>query len=111
MKIEMTKGLKFAPNCRTVLSLDKGDIFKVGENGLTEDNLAELVKLDVAREVEVDEVAAIEEPEVVIDFREITNKGELKAFALEKYGVELDKSKSREKMIVILEKAIANKGE
>jgi hypothetical protein len=111
MKIEMTKGLKFAPNCRTTLTLEKADIIEVGENGLTKDNLARLVELDVAREVSVDEVAAAREPEKVVDFREITDKTELEAFARETYGVELDRRKSIEKMIATLEKAIANEGE
>ena len=111
MKIEMTKDLKFAPNCRTTLSLEKADIIKVGENGLTKDNLARLVELEVAREISVAEVAAVKEPEKVVDFREITDKSELEAFARDTHGVELDRHKSLEKMIANLEKAIANKGE
>lgn len=111
MKIEMTKALKFAPDCRTTLTLEKADIIEVGENGLTKDNLARLVELEVAREISVAEVAAVEELEVVIDFREITDKTELETFAREAHGVELDRRKSIEKMIATLEKAIANEGE
>lgn len=111
MKIEMTKDLKFAPDCRTTLTLEKADIFEVGENGLTKDNLARLVELEVAREVDVAEVAEVKEPEAVVDFRDITDKKELEAFARKTYDVELDRRLSLEKMIAILEDAIANKGE
>ena len=111
MKIEMTKGLKFSPNCRTVLSLEKADIIEVGDNGRTKDNLSRLVELEVARKIGVADIPVAEEPEVVVDFRDITNKAELKKFAFENHGVELDTGKSREKMIVILEDAIENEGE
>lgn len=111
MKIEMTKALKFAPNCRATLSLEKADIFEVGESGLTKANLARLVELEVAREIDVTEVAKVKEPEKVIDFRDITDKKELEAFARKTYDVELDRRLSLEKMIVVLEDAIANKGE
>lgn len=110
MKIEITKGLKFAPNCRTTLTLEKADIIEVGENGLTKDNLARLVELNVAREIGVAEVAAVKEPEKVVDFREITDQKELELFARKTYRVELDRRFSLEKMIAALEEAIANKG-
>lgn len=107
----MTKALKFAPNCRATLSLEKADIFEVGESGLTKANLARLVELEVAREIEVAEVAKVQEPEKVIDFRKITDRDELEAFARKTYDIELDRRFSVEKMIAYLEKAIANKGE
>ena len=111
MKIEITKDLKFAPDCRTTITLEKADIIEVGENGLTKDNLARLVELEVAREVSVAEVAAVKEPEKVIDFRKITNQNELEAFARKTYGIELDRRKNIINMIAELEKAIADKGE
>ena len=111
MKIEITKDLKFAPNCRTTLTLEKADIIEVGENGLTKDNLARLVELNVAREISIAEVAAVKEPEKVVDFRKITDKFELEAFARKTYEVELDRRKSLIKMIAELEDAIAKKGE
>lgn len=128
MKIEITKGLRFSPNGRTVLSLDKDDIFEVGENGLTKDNLARLVELEVARALDVSDVA--ETPVEVIgnkpvetttgtyydsdgvaDFTKITDKDELDLFALENHGVELDKRKSLKKMIAELKDAIAIQGD
>lgn len=111
MKIEITKGLKFAPNCRVTLSLEKADIIEVGENGLTKDNLARLIELKVARKISVAEVATAKEPEKVFDFRDITSQKELEAFARKTYGVELDRRFSLIKMIAELEKAIADKGE
>lgn len=111
MKIEITKDLKFAPNCRTTLTLEKADIIEVGENGLTKGNLARLIELGVAREISVDEVATVKEPEKVVDFREITNQKELELFARKTYGIELDRRFSLEKMIATLEEAIAKKGE
>ena len=69
------------------------------------------MELDVAREVSVAEVAATIEPEKVVDFRKITDKFELEAFARKTYGVELDRRKSLIKMIAELEDAIADKGE
>ena len=106
MKIKITKDLAFAPDCRTTLTLEKADIIEVGDNGLTKDDLARLVELNVAREV-----AAVKEPEKVVDFREITDQKELEAFARKTYGIELDRRFSLIKMIAELEKAIADKGE
>ena len=109
-KIEITKTLKFASDCRTILPLDKGQIITLGESGLNRDNFARLIELEVAHVLEVADIPVAEEPKVV-DFREITDKDELEAFAREHYSVELDRRQSREKMIATLEKAIAKQGE
>jgi hypothetical protein len=110
MKIKMTKELRFSPNCRNILALDKGQEIALGENGLTKDNLDRLVSLKVAHVLEVADIPVEVEPEVV-DYKKITDKDELKAFALEQHDVSLDTNKSLEKMIVILGKAIDKKGE
>ncbi len=116
MKIQITKSDLFAPNCRTTLALDKGEVLGVGEKGLTKDNLDRLVDLGNAKilgvsDIPVEKKAKEESNDDAVDFTKITDKDELELFALEAHNIELDKRKGIKKMIVDLEEAIANKGE
>jgi hypothetical protein len=121
MKIEITEGLKFAPNCRTILPLEKGQVITLGENGLNRDNLARLIELEVAKPLTVADVAkptreaviaaAVEDNIDGVDFRNVTDKSELETLAKETYDIELDKRKSLKNMIAELDEAIAKQGD
>lgn len=124
MKVVMLKNGAFATNPQTVVNFAAGTEFSLGDRGLTGTNLSRMVELELANFLEgaSEEGAAIEiaakemaieggvEPDAY-EFESYTDKGELAVYALEAYGIELDKSKSVKKMIAALKEAIESEGD
>jgi len=113
-----TKG-GLAISCRKTIYFEKGDILKVDNEGFSEKDLLRLIELNLAEDVtkvkKVKKVksksktkAKLEVEEVewdVVDYKNFS-RSELDDYAKSKYGIDLDKRQSLEKMVEQLEEYI-----
>lgn len=115
MIVDVIKSGRLAVDPRTQIAFNKGDILESGKDGWTEVALNRLVEIgcakekgDTKEEVKEVKIEAIEvdvktgEP-VIPEYYSIKKKSKLETYALETYGIDLDRRLSLNGMIEQLE--------
>lgn len=132
MKVKTLQNGSFAANPQTIISFGVGDVFELGQKGLTTTNLSRMVELKLAEflskcasesigvaiETEgtqtdfVEDSKSTEEISVpeAYPFEKITNKEELALHAIDAYDIDLDTGLSVKKMKAALKAAIETEG-
>lgn len=106
MRIKIKKQGGLAIDCRTNVYFKVDDVFAVGDQRFSEEDLTELVRLGYADEIadedsgsEPDKSEEKSEPE----YKKFTTKSDLEDHAKEKYSIDLDKRRTLNGMIEQLE--------
>lgn len=123
MKVQIKKDGGLAIDCRTNVYFKVDDVFSVGDQRFSEENLTELVGLGYADEIAEDdtgsEVEEVLEEDTELDedteegseieseekpkYQSFTKKADLKKYAKETYSIDLDKELTLKGMIEQLE--------